>query len=292
MIKFNNISRRFGAGAIALTLIASAGCSAPSSKEKSEPTESSYSSMNNGYAQGRNNVTSIVSEENSKMESSYVESSYVKSSFESSYEESSYIEPSFESSIEETARPEESSYIESSFEYSYVEESMSTSHEESKRKMSKEDVITFLEAVDEKISDKSKEVANDVIDGCKTAYNFIFNGGTIKGYTLDELEDTLQQKAITIVAKIDSKIDKHLPGYKENIKKAYGNTKDKIVEVATKYGEKFKNKIKEILGEEKYESYASVANELNSISEDILHDDIDSLKDAWNYVKGKVKRKS
>ena len=275
MIKFRNISRRFGAGAIALTLIASAGCSLQPSKENSESKHSSHSSMDSDYAKGRNIVTSSEAIRN----------------MESSYEESSYVESSYESSIEESARPEESSYFESSIYYE-EELSMSISSEESKKKVSKKDVITFLESVDEKISDKSEKVANDVIDGCKIAYDFVFKGGTIKGYTLDELEDTMQQKAITIVAKIDSKIDKHIPGYKDKIKEFYGNTKEKIVAVATKYGEKFKNKIKEILGEEKYESYVSVAEELNSISEDILHDDWETLKDAWGYIKGKVKKKS
>ncbi len=285
MIKFRNISKRFGAGAIALTLIASAGCSLQPSKENSESKHSSHSSMDSDYAKGRNIVTS--SEAIRNMESSYEKSSYI----EPSNEESSYVEPSYESSIEENARLEESSYFESSIYYE-EELSMSISSEESKKKVSKKDVITFLESVDEKISDKSEKVANDVIDGCKIAYDFVFKGGTIKGYTLDELEDTMQQKAITIVAKIDSKIDKHIPGYKDKIKEFYGNTKEKIVAVATKYGEKFKNKIKEILGEEKYESYVSVAEELNSISEEILHDDWETLKDAWGYIKGKVKKKS
>ena len=197
--------------------------------------------------------------------------------------------------VSETAEPEvvESSIYESSI-YDVISsqkvlESSEKVSEESKKKFSKEAFITFLENLDDKITDKLEDIAHDVVDGCKVAYNFVFNGGTIKGYTLDELEDAMQQKAITLIAKIDNKIDNYLPNYKENIKISFGNTKDKIVDLAEKYGEKFKNKIIDIIGEEKYESYVSVAEELNSISNDILHDDIDSLKDAWGYLKDKAK---
>lgn len=237
MIKFRSISRKFGAGIMALTIVSAVGCSNQNDNKKY------YSSHTIDY----NNQNVIIKEAS--------EQSMVSETSQSEVTQSSIYESSLESS----------------------------------EKVSKEEVITFLENLDEKITDKSETIAYEVIDGCKTAYNFVFKGGTIKGYTLDELDDSMQQKAITIIAKIDQKIDSYLPNYKENIKISFGNTKDKIVNVAEKYGEKFKNNIIDIIGEEKFESYMGIKDELVSRGKEQLRNDIDDLKDAWSFLKNEAK---
>lgn len=252
MIKFRNISRRFVAGVMALTMVSAVGCS----KQKDNTSKDNYTSKT--------------------IASNYYNDQHVTIKNKSQV-----------SKVSETAEPE---MVESSIDSSmYDVVSSQEVSEESKKKFSTKDVISFLEDLDEKITDKSENIAQGVADGCKMAYNFVFNDGAIKGYTLNELEDSMQQKAITIIAKIDKKIDKHLPNYKENIKTTFGNTKDKIVNLAKKFGEKFKNKIIDIIGEEKFESYVEIKDELVSIGNEQLHDDIDTLKDALGYLKNKAK---
>ena len=66
-----------------------------------------------------------------------------------------------------------------------------------------------------------------------TIIDFIFYKGTIKGYTFNELSNSVKLKVLSSALYFDSKIDKYFPGYKESIssttKKIYTNVKAGII---------------------------------------------------------------
>lgn len=67
-----------------------------------------------------------------------------------------------------------------------------------------------------------------------TIVDFLFYNGKIKGYTLNDLSAKAKLQVLKIALSIDTKIDKHFPGYKESITKTtgkiYTNVKNKIIE--------------------------------------------------------------
>ena len=76
------------------------------------------------------------------------------------------------------------------------------------------------------IKDKAKEYFIDIVD-------FIFYDKEIKGYTFDELSNEAKLKVIAILIKIDNKIEKYAPGYKESISntgsRIYTDIKERLI---------------------------------------------------------------
>ena len=72
----------------------------------------------------------------------------------------------------------------------------------------------------------------------KSTYNvltdFIFNGGTIKGYTFNELTSEAKEKVMNTYHKLDDYIESKFPNYKSNIKEKATDIKDNVIE---KYNE-------------------------------------------------------
>ena len=84
-----------------------------------------------------------------------------------------------------------------------------------------------LEASVDNISTKKKAKERFV-----EAADFVFYGGTIHGHTFKELKESTKLKITEILERVDKKIEKKFPGYKEDIKetskKTYTNIKDKL----------------------------------------------------------------
>lgn len=78
---------------------------------------------------------------------------------------------------------------------------------------------------DSSLRSKIKNGFIDVVD-------FIFYNKEIKGYTFSELTQTAKIKVIGFALKMDNKIEKYFPNYKENIKDKYNDIKGKL---AVKY---------------------------------------------------------
>ncbi len=89
--------------------------------------------------------------------------------------------------------------------------------------------LEYFEAVSE--SNNEATIKN----GFVKLVDFIFYGEKIKGVTFSELKDDIKLKVINIGYKIDSKIDKIFPGYKEKItsgiKRIYTNIKERLTEL-------------------------------------------------------------
>lgn len=91
------------------------------------------------------------------------------------------------------------------------------------------DVVNYFVVMNDEISeiegfkDKFKEYFITIVD-------FIFYDKNIKGYTFRELNDTTKIKVISFALKIDAKLEKYLPDYKENISSVSGNVYNNIKE--------------------------------------------------------------
>lgn len=100
------------------------------------------------------------------------------------------------------------------------------------------DIITYFEDININLDNYSnnKELGQNIKDRFVNIVDFLFYGGTIKGKTFNELSDKTKLKVLEISLFIDKKIDKHFPGYKEEISskgnKIYTDLKSKI---ASKY---------------------------------------------------------
>lgn len=101
---------------------------------------------------------------------------------------------------------------------------------------SEDSVISYFEGME-------KDVNSSTLDNLKekfkeyfiTIVDFIFYDKEIKGYTFDELTNSAKLKIISIALKIDDKIEKNIPGYKETISstgnKVYTNIKERLVTI-------------------------------------------------------------
>lgn len=94
-------------------------------------------------------------------------------------------------------------------------------------------VITYLTNLNNELEEynQDKSIGKRLKEGFVTVVDFLFYDGEIKGHTFDELSNEAKIKVLELALKIDSKIDKYFPGYKEEIstttKDVYTNFKSK-----------------------------------------------------------------
>ncbi|MCI6266900.1 MAG: hypothetical protein MR598_08675 [Erysipelotrichaceae bacterium] len=97
-------------------------------------------------------------------------------------------------------------------------------------------VVTYFEQLNKDIDryNQNRSLGQTIKKGFVTAIDFLFYGGTIKGYTFDSLSNKAKLKVLKLAFSIDSKIEKYFPGYKEEISttssKIYTNVKAKAIE--------------------------------------------------------------
>ena len=100
-------------------------------------------------------------------------------------------------------------------------------------KIYEEEVIDYFEDNYNVINNNWEDVKDKAKEYFITIVDFIFYGGEIKGYTFSDLSTNTKLKIISVALKIDSKIEEHVPGYKDNISsngsKIYNNVKEKLV---------------------------------------------------------------
>lgn len=100
-------------------------------------------------------------------------------------------------------------------------------------KIYEEEVIDYFEDNYNVINNNWKDVKDKAKEYFITIVDFIFYGGEIKGYTFSDLSTNTKLKIISVALKIDSKIEEHIPGYKDTISsngsKIYNNVKERLV---------------------------------------------------------------
>lgn len=101
-------------------------------------------------------------------------------------------------------------------------------------KISEEEIVNYFEDNYNEINSNTWDnVKNNAKEYFITIVDFIFYDGEIKGHTFNDLSTSAKLKIISIALKIDSKIEEHIPGYKETISsnssKIYNNVKERLV---------------------------------------------------------------
>ena len=150
-------------------------------------------------------------------------------------------------------------------------------------------IINFLEKIDNKITEKGYKIKDELIKDYGVVHDFIFENGTIKGYTFDELKDNIKAKIISIYLSIDEKIEKYYPDYKETIKEKYGNIKDKVKNKLSSFKEKLTDYIKDEIGEDEYNKAIDTKDKVIDEFKSQTKKDISDLKEFGGKVKEKIK---
>jgi len=158
-----------------------------------------------------------------------------------------------------------------------------------------------LEENDTKISlitDRDKEVLNYFNDTLKSietekvkekainyfiiVTDFLFFDSEINGIKFDDLKEETKEEILKIYFNIDSKIENKFPNYKETINEKYDVAKEYLSEKYNVISSNVVDKIKEKIGEDKYnESVDKIKETTDSV--------VDTTKDVYNDAKVKVK---
>ena len=118
----------------------------------------------------------------------------------------------------------------------------------------------------------------------KSTYNvltdFIFNGGTIKGYTFNELTTEAKEKIMNTYHKIDNYIESKFPNYKSNIK-------DKAIEIKDKAIDKYHEINTEENRQEVKETYEDIKEKVSPYAEEIkdsFKEEVESAKEDYKSI--------
>ena len=120
----------------------------------------------------------------------------------------------------------------------------------------------------ERSKTKAKEYFVSLVD-------FIFYGGKIKDHTFAELSDETKEKVLYLTLKIDSSINKNIPGYKDTLSDSYKNAKNQLLAKYTEYTTNLCKKNSEL------------CDDLKQDTEDLktsLNITWDILKDIFNEI--------
>lgn len=231
------------------------------------------------YSSNSETTSNLVSSESGLFsQESIIETAQVEESSKSSQE-----------SVIETAQIEESSELVESFIESKVEFSKDSSYEsiDSRQKFSLDDVADTLNNIDNKITNGLYVIGDELLEDYDILYDFIFENGTIKGYTFDEVKDDIQASAMSVYLKLDKTIDDKFPNTKKKIQEVYGNTKNKVKNKLSEFKGKIEDKIIDEIGEEEYSNYIEMKDDFVSAFKDQTKSDIDELKGLGKeFLKG------
>ena len=126
------------------------------------------------------------------------------------------------------------------------------------------DVIDTLEDTLNKI--KTSPVTEKFTNGAKKTFidlvDFIFYGGTIKGYTFEELTDNGKAKVLEIANDIDEAIESKVPNYKETISDKATKAFKSAALLIKKGSANLNNFMKEKLSEENYNAIIDAKDDI------------------------------
>jgi hypothetical protein len=99
------------------------------------------------------------------------------------------------------------------------------------------DILEYVKGENQKYSklENNEENKNKAKEYFVSLVDFIFYGGTLNGVTFKELSDSTKVKVIYYTLKIDSIIDKNIPGYKDTLSDSYKNAKNQLIAMYTDY---------------------------------------------------------
>lgn len=107
-----------------------------------------------------------------------------------------------------------------------------------------------------------------------TLGDFMLDGGSIGGYTFDELSDASKAKILEIANRIDDLLIKYVPEQKEWVIEKWNQLKKKTSEIT-----------KDIIGEENYEFWGNKKDEWIDKAEELYQDGKTKVKDKYQEWK-------
>lgn len=110
-------------------------------------------------------------------------------------------------------------------------------------------------------SEEFKEKEDIVLSYFFQVTDFLFYGSEMNGVTLKELSVEAQLKLVEMYDKVDDMIESHYPNYQEKAKNQINETWDVVQKKTVEAKDYLNEKVKETLGEEKYEAYLTEIQE-------------------------------
>lgn len=140
----------------------------------------------------------------------------------------------------------------------------------------------LLASNDKSIGDKAKGIFIDLVDFC-------FYDGEIKGYTFNELTDKGKTQVLKIVNRIDEKIEKKFPNYKDNINAKVSKALNKMSELIKKGANNLNEFALDKLGVEYYNNMIEEKDELVKYTKNALNLFKNFGSSLWNKTTTKLK---
>ena len=133
------------------------------------------------------------------------------------------------------------------------------------------------------LNSNDKDMKQKVSEKVVTLVDFLFYDGEIKGITRTDISDETKNKLMNIIEKVDTKIEKRFPDYKEKIS---DNTSDALNFIKEK-GTNGIHKLDDYLNQkvDNYDEFKDVANSIISNTKDDFNEVKDLAKSGFSKVK-------
>lgn len=133
------------------------------------------------------------------------------------------------------------------------------------------------------LNSNDKDMKQKVSEKVVTLVDFLFYDGEIKGITRTDISDETKNKLMNIIEKVDTKIEKRFPDYKEKISDKTSDALNFIKEKGTngihKLGDYLNQKV------DNYDEFKDVANSIISNTKDDFNEVKDLAKSGFSKVK-------
>lgn len=165
-------------------------------------------------------------------------------------------------------------------------------NEKIENKNADEEIIAYMNETENYFNDANLQ--EEIKVRFITIVDFLFYGGMINNYTLNDLSSKAQLQVLKIVLSIDNKIENYIPGYKETITsatgKVYTGIKTKIIEVYLNTTTKICT-FDRSLCESAKKDFQDIKNAFSltwNVIKDLTKNEADNLKDWYEIYSGKT----
>ena len=133
------------------------------------------------------------------------------------------------------------------------------------------------------LNSNDKDMKQKVSEKVVTLVDFLFYDGEIKGITRTDISDETKNKLMNIIEKVDTKIEKRFPDYKEKISDKTSDALNFIKEKGTNGIHKLDDYLNQKV--DNYDEFKDVANSIISNTKDDFSEVKDLAKSGFSKVK-------
>ena len=133
------------------------------------------------------------------------------------------------------------------------------------------------------LNSNDKDMKQKVSETVVTLVDFLFYDGEIKGITRTDISDETKNKLMNIIEKVDTKIEKRFPDYKEKISDKTSDALNFIKEKGTNGIHKLDDYLNQKV--DNYDEFKDVANSIISNTKDDFNEVKDLAKSGFSKVK-------